>query len=241
MGKYGQYGALVAALGCAVAGEPAAACRLALVLAIDVSSSVDAEEDRLQRSGLAAALLAPDVVAAFLGSPDPVALAVFEWSGREDQVVLLPWTLISDHAKLGAAAEAVGRSTRSRSDMPTAVGYALGYAAVMLRQVPQCLFHTIDVAGDGINNEGFGPDEAYRAFEFDEVVVNGLMVDTGAVGDSTDLIDFYQNSVRRGPASFVEVAQGFGDYERAMRRKLLRELQSQMIGAAERTGEAGPG
>jgi len=208
---------------------------------MDVSSSVDPVEDRLQRSGLAAALLAPDVIAAFLDPPEPVALALFEWSGREDQVVLLPWTLISDEDALRAAADTIARSPRSRNDMPTAVGYALGFAAAMLEQMPQCLFHTVDVAGDGVNNEGFGPAEAYDAFAFDQVVVNGLLVDTGAYGDSSELVDFYRDQLRHGPASFVEVAQGFDDYERAMRRKLLRELQAQVIGVAERTGAAGPG
>ncbi|MEL6103903.1 MAG: DUF1194 domain-containing protein, partial [Pseudomonadota bacterium] len=67
-------------------------CRLALLLALDVSSSVDMVEDDLQRGGLAAALVAPEVRAAFLAGPDPVALAVFEWSGRYNQEIILDWT-----------------------------------------------------------------------------------------------------------------------------------------------------
>ncbi|MBO6855229.1 MAG: DUF1194 domain-containing protein, partial [Marivivens sp.] len=75
-------------------GAQASACRLALVLALDVSSSVDAAEDRLQRNGLASALLAPEVQAAFFATPDPVALYAFEWSGRYDQSVLVSWQMI---------------------------------------------------------------------------------------------------------------------------------------------------
>ncbi|MEO0865387.1 MAG: DUF1194 domain-containing protein, partial [Pseudomonadota bacterium] len=87
--------ALFLALTCA---GPAAACRLALLLALDVSSSVDAREDQLQRGGLAAALVAPEVVAAFLASEDPVALAAFEWSGRYNQEILFDWILINSPA-----------------------------------------------------------------------------------------------------------------------------------------------
>ena len=69
-------------------------CRLALILALDVSSSVDKVEDKLQRGGLAAALIAPEVITAFFASPDPVALAIYEWSGRYNQEILLDWTKI---------------------------------------------------------------------------------------------------------------------------------------------------
>lgn len=243
MGQYGKYRPLVtvACLGLAGglgAAAPAAACRLALVLAIDVSSSVDAQEDALQRSGLAAALLAPEVQDAFFAAPEPVALAAFEWSGRYNQANLFGWLTIRNSEDLYYAAGLIGRSTRSHDDFPTAVGHALGHAAVMLQERPDCLFHTIDMAGDGVNNEGFGPEEAYGAFPFDGVVVNGLVVDTGDYGDSSELMDFYQDRLRRGPGAFVEVAQGFADYEAAMRRKLLRELQVVVVGA--RPMAAGP-
>ena len=133
-------GAKVAALMLAAAPAGAAECRLALALALDVSSSVDAAEDRLQRSGLAAALIAPEVRAAFLSSPLPVALAVYEWSGRYNQDVLLDWRLIGDEGALVLAAETIGRSRRGTDEFPTAVGYALGFGAGFLARAPDCLF-----------------------------------------------------------------------------------------------------
>ena len=207
------------------------ACRLALVLAMDVSSSVDADEDALQRGGLAAALIAEDVQAAFFASPDPVALHVFEWSGRYNQETLLDWTLIEDRWDLLAAAERIGLSKRSHNDFPTAMGYALGHAATVLQRQPGCLFQTIDMAGDGVNNDGFGPREAYAAFPFDGVTVNGLVVNGADFEGEIELIPWYRENVIRGPLAFLEIADGFADYEAAMQRKLIRELSSMAIGA----------
>ena len=87
------------------------------------------------------------------------------------------------------------------------------------------------MAGDGQNNEGFGPALAYAEFPFDGVTVNGLVVNGADYEAETGLIAFYQSQVLHGPGAFLEVAQGFEDYERAMRRKLERELAPPVIGA----------
>ncbi|MCO4838801.1 MAG: DUF1194 domain-containing protein [Rhodobacteraceae bacterium] len=206
-------------------------CRLALLLAMDVSSSVDEAEDALQRGGMVAALTAPEVTRAFFSSDLPVALAVFEWSGRYNQKVLLDWTLINNQSDLLFAAQTLATSARSQTEFPTAMGYALGYGAGMFKRAPPCLRQTLDMAGDGENNEGFPPSSAYKAFPFDAVTVNGLVINAADFEAETNLIPYYQNEVIRGPGAFIEVAQGFEDYERAMRRKLERELAMQAIGA----------
>ncbi len=217
----------------ALLASPATAleCRLALVLALDVSSSVDAAEDRLQRQGLAAALIAPEVQDAFLVSELPVALAVFEWSGRYNQALLLDWTLMRTSAHLQFAAETISASTRSHDDFPTAMGYALGFASGLLRDGPDCLFRTIDMAGDGVNNEGFSPELAYSSFDFNGVTVNGLVVNAADFEGELHLIEFFQQEVIRGPGAFIEIANGFDDYEAAMTRKLVREVSAMAIGA----------
>jgi hypothetical protein len=196
---------------------------------MDVSSSVDAEEDRLQRLGLAAALRAPEVEAAFFSSPEPVALQVFEWSGQRNQTDLLAWTLIETPADLRRVENVLANSERATTDMPTAMGYALGYASIKLQKAPACLFQTIDMAGDGVNNDGFGPSSAYAAFPFEGVTVNGLVI----TKPSDAVESYYQAEVIRGPLAFIEVANGFADFENAMRRKLVRELSSQMMGQVE--------
>ncbi len=225
--------ALLLMLAFLVPGNALANCRLALLLAIDVSSSVDPAEDALQRGGVVSALTSPDVVAAFFAMDSPVALAAFEWSGRYQQDVLLNWTVIDSQTALITAAETIAASTRGETEYPTAMGYALGFAARMLQRAPVCDRQTIDVAGDGRNNDGFGPREAYAAFPFDEVTVNGLVVNAADFEGELDLIPFYRGEVLHGPGAFLEIAQGFADYERAMRRKLERELQPNMIGVIE--------
>ncbi len=223
----------------ALAGPAAAAeCRLALLLAIDVSSSVDAAEDALQRRGLAAALIAPEVEAALFSAPLPVALAAYEWSGRYNQALLLDWTMLRSRADLVAAAERIGGSRRSHNDFPTAMGYALGFGAGLFRDGPDCLSRTLDIAGDGVSNDGFPPRTAYAEFPFDGITVNGLVVNAADFEGEINLISFFEEEVIRGPGAFIEIANGFADYETAMRRKLVRELSAMAIGAAPAEREA---
>ncbi len=231
---------VAAALIATVAALPAAAaCRLALVLALDVSSSVDAEEDALQRRGLANALMAPEVQRAIFATDAPVALAAFEWSGRYNQELLLDWTVIDAPETLARVSRTLATSQRSYNEFPTAIGYALGYAAGLMTRAPACLFQTVDMAGDGENNEGFGPAAAYAEFPFESITVNGLVVDTAELGRDTALIAFYRDNILHGPGAFLEVAAGFTDYERAMRRKLERELRPPSIGAAPAPASSG--
>ena len=215
-------------LALAVVPAPALACRLALLLALDVSSSVDAREYALQRDGLAAAMRAPEVVDAFLSTSEPVALAAFEWSGAHNQSLVLPWTVIESVSGLEAASEVVAGAERSNQGFQTALGHALGYAARYFGEAPICSARTLDVSGDGESNHGFRPREAYRRFEYDGVTVNAL-----AVGPSVgldNLLVYYRREVVRGHGSFVELATGYDDFERAMRRKLEREVSTFAIG-----------
>ena len=80
---------------------------------------------------------------------------------------------------------------------------------------------------------------AYREFAFDDVTVNGLVVNAAEFTSETMLIEFYKREVLRGPGAFLEVAQGFEDYERAMRRKLERELTPPVIGALDAAARDG--
>ena len=196
------------------------ACPLALIIAMDASASVDDREHHLQLNGLANALADRDVGTA-IEAVGGIWFSSFEWSGRYQQVIQVEWRFLEDQASAAAAAERLRGSGRGFTEFPTALGYALGFAAVKLRDAPQtCRRKVIDVAGDGISNEGFKPASAYRAFPFDGVTVNALAI----AGDDPDPVDYYRQEVIRGPGAFVEVAQGFDDYARAMKRKLIREI-----------------
>jgi hypothetical protein len=190
----------------------AGTCRLALAFALDVSASVDPIEYRLQLDGLAAGLRDPAVRAAMLGPGGGVALSAYEWSGKHQQVTIAPWALITTAPALDAFAARVTAHKRRYGEFPTAVGYALGYGSVLLRDAPPCLRRVIDISGDGLSNDGFGPDAAYREFDFGGVTVNGLVIG--------------------GPGAFVEVARDYTDFARAMRRKLLREIGRDFVAQA---------
>ena len=244
MGQHGEHRSLVirAALAAALTltlAVPAARatdCRLGLLLAMDVSSSVDPYEDALQRNGLAAALLSPNVRGALFASPAPVAVAIFEWSGIEHQSVIVGWTLIDTPQTLVTIAQTVATTPRSESRYSTALGHALSFAHGMFRRAPDCAAYTLDVSGDGPNNDGYYPGIAYGRHNFDGVTVNGLAIETsGTKGASLtavpgDMARYYRKRVLRGPDAFVEVADGFEDFERAMRKKLERELGVAILG-----------
>ena len=85
----------------------------------------------------------------------------------------------------------------------------------------------IDVSGDGINNQGFSPALAYRHFPFQNITVNGLVI----LGHDAAVLRHYRDEVLRGPGAFLEVADGFEDFQRAMERKLFREIADIVLGA----------
>ena len=229
--------AMLLKLGSPVLGED---CRLALVLALDVSSSMDAAEHQLQRHGLAKALLAPEVVRAFL-TQDPVALYVFEWSGPSTQAPFPPgWQIIHSEEDLARIATTMVGHPRSGMDDPhrsTGLGVALSFAANALQQGPDCRARTIDVSGDGVSNDGFGPAFAYGHYPFEGVTVNALVIGgeqsvDGHVGppqDDGELVAWFQAEVLLRPGAFWILADGYQDYERATTVKLLRELELPLV------------
>ncbi|QBY02583.1 DUF1194 domain-containing protein [Rhodophyticola sp. CCM32] len=208
-------------------------CRLALLLALDVSASVDQAEYDLQINGLVSALLSPEVQNGFFNGPGPVALGIYEWSGRFQQDILVNWTLIETQADLIGVTEQVAAATRTHADFPTALGYAIGFAAERFAEAPSCLFQTLDISGDGQNNDGFTPQAAYEHFALNGVTVNGLAIG----GASREIELYYEDEVIRGPGAFVEHALNHDHFEEVMRRKLERELRVLILGVLEELEE----
>jgi len=202
-------------------------CRLALVLALDVSSSVDAAEFDLQRKGLAAALDAPEIRHAILsGEMGAVALSVYQWSGFNQQDEALGWIMLRDGAAIDRAVVALAGMERKHARFPTSIGAALGFGATLLRKGPDCTRRVIDVSGDGVNNYRFGPRAAYRHFPFTGVTVNGLVI----LGDEPGVESYYAREVLHGPGAFLVIAAGYGEFRAAMTRKLYREIGGLLIG-----------
>jgi hypothetical protein len=210
---------------CALAAPaPAAAeCSAALVLALDVSSSVDAVENQLQMQGLAAAFRDPAVVDTILYPPGSGIMAsAFAWSGFQHQEVLIDWTWLGDRESIAAFADRLAGARRLYDHWPTSLGRAADFGARLHERNPlPCRRKIVDISGDGANNDGVGP-EWYRARGvFDGITINGLVIR----GADPDPVAYYRENVISGPGAFIEIADGYEDYLRAILRKLLRELQ----------------
>ena len=149
-------------------------------------------------------------------------------NGADDgnNLVILPWTVLRSTKDIQDAADAISGSTRQVSVFPTSTGYALGHAAILLDRGPVCDAKTIDFASDGRNNDGFPPELAIRSFPLSDVTINGLAI----LGDAPDLVTYFERSILHGPGAFVEIANDYPDYARAMERKLLRELGTFCVG-----------
>ncbi len=207
-----------------------AACRQALALGLDVSGSVDADEYSLQMQGVASALSDPDVLMALGTLPNvPVHLAIFEWSGPNYQRLIQPWRPVTTVADVAGIAQVLRQHPRGIAPPTTGLGAALTYGAALMAERPNCWKHTLDISGDGKNNAGPRPrdvDERLGNMEVNALVIgistqDRLSHEEIEVGELTT---YFQAEVIRGPNAFTEVALGYDDYARALRRKLLREL-----------------
>lgn len=209
-----------------------AECRQALVLALDVSGSVDLREYRLQLDGLVAALNDPDVSRLLLSAPEtPIRIKVFEWSGSTDQAVLVPWTEITGTESLEQVSAALAQTERRASTPSTAVGQAMLLGAQFLDEQPDCWKRTIDISGDGKSNFGPRPRDVKTAIAASGYTINALVIgsDAPASGDRRqteigELSSYFRAEVIAGPDAFVQTALGFDDYAAAMTLKLKREL-----------------
>lgn len=206
------------------------------MLALDVSGSVDDREYRLQRDGLVAALQDAEVRAVILAEPEfPIHLAVFEWAGQFDQTLVLNWTPLSSPAALDRATATIQSAGQRPATLSTALGASMGYAASLFAQGPRCLHNTLDVSGDGKNNDW--PDPRSQRAALAGVTVNALVIgaDPEHTGDErqvhvAELSSYFEAEVIQGPGAFVEVALGYEEYAEAMKRKLLRELKTLVLG-----------
>lgn len=216
------------------AGTTLAQCRQALAVALDVSGSVDSSEYRLQLGGLANALIDPDVQRAILAQPGtPVYLAVYEWSGPQYQHLLLNWTAVTDQTTLLAVSAHLANLARRPAPPGTALGNAMQYGADLLGTGPECWKRTLDISGDGKSNFGPHPRDIRQSLLRRALTVNALVigVDDPPAGDTRqvelgELSAYFRAWVVIGQDAFVETAVGFEDYQSAMTRKLLRELET---------------
>ena len=227
-------GILLVLIGLAAAREAAAeagiAVDLELVLAVDVSGSIDTSEAGLQRQGYIQALTSPEVIGAATGGPfGRIAVSYLEWAGAGHVRLVAGWHLIDGlpaAETLAARLAEADTVSGQRTSISGAVMFALplfrgnGYAGT--RRV-------IDLSADGPNNNGLPVLAARDAASAAGVSVNALAILNDRIGPYgypvlEDLDVYFEECVVAGPGAFVLVAQGFGDFGAAIRRKLVLEI-----------------
>jgi hypothetical protein len=215
---------------------------LELIIAVDSSPSMDADEQVVQRQGYASAFRDPDLVLAITaGWRRRVAVAFIEWSGPTDQRVVVPWTLIDGTES--AATFALGLGAPVQGDAQgTSISAALIFAADLFtgngyagdRQV-------IDISGDGVNNQG-PPIKLARDRVLEQgIVINGLPIVIMGPGrhraSDPNVEAYYHDCVIGGPGAFSMTVSKVGDFASAIRQKLQREialLPAQLLQADDR-------
>lgn len=233
--------ALAVALVLGLSDDAIAQCRQALALGLDVSGSVDAREYRLQMGGVATALDAAEVRDKLFAMPSaPVRLMVYEWSGPADQAIVVPWTTIAAPSDLSSVIETLQQTTRREASPGTALGVAMKQGARYLAEQSDCWKRTLDLSGDGKSNLGPRPRDVRPAIAPSGININALVigVDNPSIGDVRqaeigELSSYFNANVILGPDAFVMTALGFADYARAMRDKLVRELDGLVFSALD--------
>jgi len=218
--------ALFAAPSRPVVAQPAEAVDLLLVLAVDASGSIDADEFALQRDGIAEAIAHPAVLGAIRSKPrGAIGIAMVEWGSPGGAATVVEWMRVADAASAEVAAEAMRDAPRSPQSF-NAIGDALAHAGALLAAAPwRAAERTIDVSGDGPDMRSRIPAPAARdALVAQGVVINGLAIEAASSWRDGRLAALYERDVIGGPGAFVLRAEDRRDFARAMRAKLIREI-----------------
>ncbi|RWE36125.1 DUF1194 domain-containing protein [Mesorhizobium sp.] len=221
---------LLACLACAEAAPLPApgqdmAVDVELVLAVDISQSMDEGEFVLQRAGYVDALRHPDFIRAVRsGSNGRIALAYFEWAGvvRDDGVI--GWQIVDGQESADAFADKIAQRP-FRSFRGTSISGALGFGAGLLEKTGfSAPRRVIDISGDGPNNSGLPVAMIRNAVLARGIVINGLPILISPSPSIGHLDAYYADCVTGGPGSFVLPIYSAAEFSTAIRRKLIQEV-----------------
>jgi hypothetical protein len=224
---------------------------LLLVLAVDVSLSIDEDDGRLQQEGYRSAVTDAAVLAAVQGGANgAIGLAYVEWAGAAFQRRLVPWTRIAGRPDAEAWAERLA-AAHSEAGSPyafvagdaslsgTSIARGIWFSVLTLGEAPwQAGRRGIDVSGDGVDDGArSSPVEGSRDWAVQQgITINGHAIEGDpyfrSVHPGRLLADYYRDAVAGGPGAFVVQADGFGAFRDAVRRKLIREIVGLGVAAA---------
>ena len=206
---------------------------LLLVLAADVSRSIDDVEFNLQRKGYAAAITDPRVLRAISGGRNhAIAITFIEWSGAADQNVIIDWTVVRDEEAAGGVAATMLSAPRSflgRTSISAAIDFAMERFGAAPAEADKRI---IDISGDGTNNAGRAVTEARDQAVAAGVTINGLaIINTPAnpgyafhTQPPGGLPKYFEENVIGGSGAFLFTVDNFGTFAEAITRKLVTEI-----------------
>jgi hypothetical protein len=237
MGQLFRCASIVLALAIATSGvAPARAAEpvdLLLVLAADVSRSVDSQKFQLQRDGYAAALINPRVLDAIrAGRHGRIGVLFLEWSGLGNQKVVIDWTMIDGTKAAQAFGDRLLESPRSFADR-TSISGGIEAAVAQFAAAPfSAERRTIDVSGDGTNNAGRDVGQARDEALGLGITINGLVIlsetplpwNPEHTNPPGGLAKYYRDNVTGGPGSFVLEAKDFNSFGQAIVKKMIAEI-----------------
>ncbi len=200
---------------------------LVLVLALDVSGSVDAREFDLQRRGLAEAIRHPLVLETIRrGARRRIAVAAIQWAGAGHQAVSVGWQVVGDVEAAQRFSRRLLRTPRAYFNSQTHLSGVIDYCVAIALSAPfTAPRHVIDISGDGMDNVQYEPHRARDRAVLAGVTVNGLAI----VNDTPWLDSYYRTNVIGGYGAFVIKAKDYNDYADAILRKLLREIDQHVL------------
>lgn len=206
---------------------------LLLVLAVDISRSVDAAKFKLQREGYAAALTHPRVIGAIQSMPtNRIAICYLEWSGAGAQSVIVDWTSIGTLAEAETFAAKVLAAPRLFMER-TGIGAAIDFSMAQFGRSPfKAARRVIDVSGDGTSNVGRDVVSARDEAVAKGVTINGLAVLSEVplafnpmhTHPPGGLLKYYEDNVIGGPGAFALAAENHGAFPRLILSKLIKEI-----------------
>jgi hypothetical protein len=206
---------------------------LLLVLAVDVSRSIDQPKFMLQRDGYAAAVSNSGVLEAIKSGPhQKIALNFVEWSGFGAQKLLIDWTVIDGAAAARRFGDQIVEAPRSFADR-TSISGGIEFASAQLERSPfKAPRHIIDVSGDGTNNAGREVGAARNDVVAKGIIVNGLVIlsdnqvlfNAEHTNPPGGLEKYYRDNVIGGPGAFVMVAEDFNAFGKAIIKKMIAEI-----------------
>jgi hypothetical protein len=200
-----------------------------LILAVDVSYSMDMDELAIQREGYAQAIVSKEFLQALKTGPNgKVAITYFEWAASSDQKIIIPWRVIDGPESADAVAAEIMKTPIRRASR-TSISGAIYFAMPLFDESPyKGLRRVIDISGDGPNNNGAPVTGARDEALSKGIVINGLPIMVKEPSYSTMDIDnldyYYEDCVIGGPGSFVVTIKDREKFKEAIRTKLLLEV-----------------